>query len=139
MDAKQIHQHLAAITADLDQGCRPRRPVFALSTAALAAMGLGLSGCVDAIPPYGAPLYSAVMEHESDCDDGADEDGDGLTDCEDDDCVDACDTQTVYGMPDEICDNEVDDDGDELVDCDDDDCAEDPACLNVGAYGAPME
>lgn len=56
------------------------------------------------------------------------------------------DTTPLYGAPyndtqdlDEelICDDELDDDGDELIDCDDPDCAEDPACMNSGAYAAP--
>ncbi len=59
------------------------------------------------------------IEVEDDCTDGADNDGDGLIDCEDDDCVDAC-------MED--CSDKVDNDGDGLVDCDDDECVGDLAC-----------
>jgi hypothetical protein len=59
------------------------------------------------------------------CDDGVDNDGDGLTDCEDDDCAEdpACqvDVETV-------CDDGVDNDGDGLTDCDDPDCAAHPTC-----------
>ncbi|MEM7244486.1 MAG: hypothetical protein AAF533_04045 [Acidobacteriota bacterium] len=49
------------------------------------------------------------------CDDGIDNDGDGLVDCVDDDCVD----DRVCG---EICYDGVDNDDDMLVDCDDPDC-----------------
>jgi hypothetical protein len=64
-------------------------------------------------PPLGSELL---------CSNGLDDDADGLTDCEDPDCM---------GDPactDEICDDGVDNDADTLVDCDDPDCAGDPAC-----------
>jgi hypothetical protein len=48
------------------------------------------------------------------CDNGEDDDGDTLVDCDDPDCAAACR---------EVCDNGEDDDGDTLVDCDDPDCA----------------
>jgi hypothetical protein len=59
------------------------------------------------------------------CDNETDDDGDGATDCDDEDCAadPACETPAV-----EICDNETDDDGDAAVDCDDSDCSADPAC-----------
>ena len=52
------------------------------------------------------------------CWNGADDDNDGLTDCEDDDCV--ASTACVTG---EVCNNDVDDDGDGAIDCADDECA----------------
>jgi cysteine-rich repeat protein len=57
------------------------------------------------------------------CDNGADDDGDGLIDCADPDCgaVPACWV--------ELCDNGADDDGDGLTDCADPDCALAPPCL----------
>ncbi len=54
-----------------------------------------------------------------DCGASGDEDGDGLADCEDPDCVDLC-------MED--CGNELDDDGDGLTDCEDPECVGDGAC-----------
>ncbi|MCH2367989.1 MAG: hypothetical protein MK554_12360, partial [Planctomycetes bacterium] len=54
------------------------------------------------------------------CDNGEDDDGDGLADCEDSDC--ACKPSA------EVCDNGVDDDGDGAADCEDTDCAEDASC-----------
>ena len=60
------------------------------------------------------------------CGDGTDNDGDGLTDCEDSDCalVAGCavsDTELD-------CTNGIDDDGDLLTDCDDSDCVGGPGC-----------
>jgi hypothetical protein len=65
-------------------------------------------------------LNAAAVEVE--CTDGDDNDHDGTTDCEDDDCVgtDACL---------EICDDGFDNDGDELVDCADDDCED--VCIEI--------
>ncbi|MDP7114456.1 MAG: hypothetical protein QGH45_20965, partial [Myxococcota bacterium] len=63
--------------------------------------------------------------HETDCNDGTDEDLDGLTDCEDLDC--STDPACVGGG--EICDNGVDDDQDGQEDCQDPDCFGDPACV----------
>jgi len=55
------------------------------------------------------------------CQNGEDDDGDGLVDCADDGCA-----QLIFcatGSPTaEVCDDGDDDDGDGLVDCDDDDC-----------------
>ncbi len=57
------------------------------------------------------------------CDNGIDDTGNGLTDCEDPACADdaAC-------APVEICDSGLDDDGDGLTDCEDPDCAEEWFC-----------
>ncbi|MFQ5976198.1 MAG: carboxypeptidase-like regulatory domain-containing protein [Candidatus Hydrothermarchaeales archaeon] len=54
------------------------------------------------------------------CDDGVDNDGDGLVDCDDPDCCPPCSS--------EICNDDVDNDGDGLVDCQDPDC---PPCPPV--------
>jgi hypothetical protein len=85
---------------------------------------------------YMAPMAETV------CDDGADDDGDGLVDCDDDDCADdlACQPAARYMAPmaETACDDGADDDGDGLVDCDDDDCADDLACQPAARYMAPM-
>lgn len=57
---------------------------------------------------------------ESDCDDGIDDDYDGLPDCEDADCA----MDPACSKP-EICQNGADDDMDGYLDCEDPDC---PAC-----------
>ncbi len=59
------------------------------------------------------------------CDDGNDNDGDGLTDC--DDAVD-CGSFPACNPVESDCANELDDDGDGDTDCADDDCVGDPAC-----------
>ncbi len=58
------------------------------------------------------------------CDNGRDDDSDGLADCDDPDCRFAPNCQTGP----EICDNGRDDDGDGLIDCDDPDCFGAPGC-----------
>jgi|GEM_PF-1972505 len=62
-----------------------------------------------------------------DCDDGEDNDGDGLIDCDDPDCFGdpACENDP------EDCDDGIDNDGDGLIDCDDPDCALDPNCGEI--------
>jgi hypothetical protein len=60
----------------------------------------------------------------SGCDDGCDNDGDGLIDCDDEDCCvgpnSACNLPTqCLSTSGEVCDNGLDDDGDGLIDCDD--------------------
>lgn len=49
------------------------------------------------------------------CDDGIDNDNDGLVDCDDNDCADTCQPPTDP----EICDDGIDNDGDGKTDCDD--------------------
>ena len=61
---------------------------------------------------------------ELSCDDGFDNDLDGLSDCDDPDCFGApglCDSETV-------CDDGLDNDADGDPDCFDDECADDPVC-----------
>lgn len=70
------------------------------------------------------------------CDNGIDDNGDGLIDCGDPSCAafSGCTTEPDPGTdPDakqEICDNEIDDDGDGLIDCDDPDCADFAGCTS---------
>lgn len=59
---------------------------------------------------------------ESNCADGIDNDGDGFSDCEDLDCEDFQDCLI------ERCIDGVDNDGDGLVDCEDPDCTSNPNC-----------
>ena len=62
------------------------------------------------------------------CDNGTDDDSDGLVDCEDPDC----DGIPPCGMVElEICDNETDDDADGFIDCEDADCEFFPACTTL--------
>jgi hypothetical protein len=65
------------------------------------------------------------------CDDGMDNDGDGLVDCKDPDCA-----QAPECRPREICGNCIDDDGDGLVDYEDPDCcAGGPMPVTLGRLG----
>ncbi|MBZ0118554.1 MAG: hypothetical protein K8H88_16240, partial [Sandaracinaceae bacterium] len=57
------------------------------------------------------------------CGNGADDDGDGLTDCADPDC-----RGSPFCCRPEICSNGIDDDCDGAPDCMDRDCVSDPAC-----------
>ena len=60
---------------------------------------------------------SAIAQTKGEiCDNGKDDDGDKLVDCDDPDC------DCTPPPTNEICDNGKDDDGDKLVDCDDPDC-----------------
>ena len=59
------------------------------------------------------------------CDNGADDDGDGKIDCEDDDCIDVCI---------EDCDDGKDNDQDGATDCDDDECSGDDHCVITWDY-----
>ena len=76
-----------------------------------------------------------------DCASPGDEDGDGLADCDDPDCVGdpACPPPAV-----EDCATAGDEDGDGLADCDDPDCANEPQCQDPGtrvaafACGGPL-
>ncbi|MDJ0806605.1 MAG: hypothetical protein QNJ78_07190 [Gammaproteobacteria bacterium] len=67
------------------------------------------------------------------CDDGIDNDGDDLIDC--DDSTD-CNSDPVCDQPPpiepEICDDGIDNDADGLTDCSDKDCRRDPACKTGG-------
>eukprot|EP00479_Gromia_sphaerica_P011012 TRINITY_DN5267_c0_g1_i2.p1 TRINITY_DN5267_c0_g1~~TRINITY_DN5267_c0_g1_i2.p1 ORF type:complete len:309 (+),score=78.16 TRINITY_DN5267_c0_g1_i2:187-1113(+) len=60
--------------------------------------------------------------HETNCNNGVDDDDDGAVDCDDSECE--LDVACLV----EICGNHMDDDHDSLIDCYDDDCYGDPAC-----------
>ncbi len=60
------------------------------------------------------------------CDNGKDEDGDGVTDCADEDCA----ADPWCSTPEE-CLNQIDDDNDLLTDCADPDCSSTETCMSV--------
>jgi hypothetical protein len=76
----------------------------------------------DVLPPYYTRNDVSII---SSCDDGLDNDGDGIRDCDDLDCTD----DPVCQLPETNCTDGVDNDGDGATDCDDNDCTVDPACL----------
>ncbi|MCK6524808.1 hypothetical protein L6R49_25675 [Myxococcota bacterium] len=60
---------------------------------------------------------------EANCNDAIDNDEDGVTDCDDDDCAEAPACDGSAPDPETLCDDGTDDDGDGAIDCDDSDCA----------------
>ena len=64
---------------------------------------------------------------ETSCDDGVDNDGDGLTDCADSDCNGVGDCES----PETTCDDGIDNDSDGVTDCDD------ANCYGVGTCAMP--
>lgn len=65
---------------------------------------------------------------ELDCNNDADDDCDGRTDCEDQDCSEEPKCCVASGEVEAICDNAHDEDCDGKKDCDDEDCAIDLSC-----------
>ena len=76
-----------------------------------------------------------VPPGEEDCANGIDDNGDGLTDCDDPLCADEPECTGIG----ENCENGLDDDNDGLIDCADTDCTLDPACPlgNLGVQFLP--
>jgi cysteine-rich repeat protein len=70
-------------------------------------------------------LVTACPQPSENCDNGIDDDADGLIDCEDE--LSCGFFRKCLDIP-EACDNNIDDDKDGLTDCDDEDCAADSAC-----------
>jgi len=65
------------------------------------------------------------------CDDGIDNDCNGLIDCADGRC--SSNPVCAPSVTPEICDDGIDNDGDGSVDCADRDCRRDPACTETGS------
>ncbi len=79
---------------------------------------------------------SPRTSRETVCDDGQDNDGDGMIDCADADCFDAvnCQAGGSEERTDRACSDWVDNDGDGAVDCDDSDCQADYITVCRGSY-----
>ncbi|MAT29816.1 MAG: hypothetical protein CMN29_33615 [Sandaracinus sp.] len=89
----------------------------------------------DADEPAGAPVPTSSPATESRCDDGADDDGDGMVDCADADCFEdpICEANTGDERNDERCSDWVDNDGDGMTDCEDTDCTTPPVTVCEGS------
>jgi len=72
---------------------------------------------------------NALCIKETDCDDGDDEDEDGMIDCDDPDCFE----RTECLPPESDCGDTLDNDNDDLVDCLDPSCDASPVCVNPKA------
>ncbi|MAQ14900.1 MAG: hypothetical protein CMN30_08905 [Sandaracinus sp.] len=95
------------------------------------------------VPPAPQARQAVPMsrpEHETQCQDGMDDDGDGLTDCADSDCFEnqACMFGGSEERNDQRCSDWVDNDGDGLLDCEDPDCTGPglTVCLGSANHGA---
>lgn len=88
--------------------------------------GFGLVQAQDAVD-YLAGMTPCVPAGSEICDSGADEDCDGLIDCDDPECagIAGC---PVPPEPESACNDGIDNDGDGLVDCDDGDCSAALSC-----------
>jgi hypothetical protein len=73
---------------------------------------------------------------ETSCNDGRDDDGDGLADCADADCFDStyCQAGGSEERTNESCSDWVDNDGDGAVDCEDDDCSREGITVCDGSW-----
>jgi hypothetical protein len=87
------------------------------------------------IPPSGGGGSggggSTTMVATEVCNDEADNDLDGYTDCEDSDCFEDAYCIVEPPEPEMVCDDEVDNDEDGYTDCDDSDCFDDEACTEA--------
>ena len=71
------------------------------------------------------PVEATRPEHETNCTDRRDDDGDTMVDCADADCFHnaACESGQGLENTNTACSDWIDNDGDGAIDCDDDDCA----------------
>ena len=140
--AKRAQEYLEDLCSRIDRGEAPARGNWVSRCAVPLVLGLTIGCSGEDVAVYSAPsdgpLYAAPPQEI--CDNGEDDNGDGLTDCADPQCAEfpGCETSLYAGPPEEICDNGEDDNGDGLADCDDPQCFEFPGCLAL-PYAAPEE
>lgn len=121
MNGRSVRRYLDEIYRQLDEGVNHARLRKVAVSLAIPAAALA-TGCFDepfASPVYGVPEYGAAFE-ETLCDDGEDDDYDGLTDCDDSDCREI---EVCLG-----CFDGLDNDGNDLADCSDPTCASGEGC-----------
>jgi hypothetical protein len=99
---------------------------LALSASAARAQDTGLTPEESGAVPMTTSAQPAqpVSSAERMCEDGQDDDGDGMVDCADADCFEAANCQAGGSeeRTDRACSDWIDNDGDGAVDCDDQDC-----------------
>lgn len=124
MEAHKVLAFLERLCRDLDEG-RPLsrfglgKVLAPVAVPAALALTLGVASCDSDDPPV---EEDPVVET---CDDGLDNDDDGLIDCDDSDCAASL---ACYAVPFEECGNGIDDDGDGDADCADSECFETEPC-----------
>ncbi len=91
----------------------------------LAVLLLTLQSCANGSGSSNDGSSNNDTDNREICTGGDDEDGDGLTDCEDPDCTTDPACNTYHEV---ICSDSLDGDKDGLTDCEDPDCTTDPAC-----------
>jgi len=94
------------------------------------------SGAVPETTSVASPPPAQATSHERMCEDGQDEDGDGMIDCADADCFDAANCQAGGSeeRTDRACSDWIDNDGDSAVDCDDMDCQSEHIRVCQGSF-----
>jgi hypothetical protein len=87
-------------------------------------------------PPEAETATPSTQGRESACNDGVDDDGDGLADCADADCFDTafCQAGGRDERSDAACSDWIDNDGDGATDCEDTDCSADGITVCQGSW-----
>ena len=85
-------------------------------------------------------LSAPALAQETNCTDGVDNDGDGLQDCGDADCLstDACKTDGEPENTDARCSDWLDNDEDGYIDCSDSDCEQGVVTVCKGSWKGPV-
>ncbi len=144
MDPKSVFDYLHDLCRAIDSGRRPqpfglRRIVVPLAAPAVIGLALGGAGC-------GA--HTSLRDDDAGpadevCDNGHDDDADGLVDCDDPECAsdESCSILPGCEPTLELCEDGIDNNGNGDTDCDDLCC--DAFCFNRDCpgcmYGVPFE